>query len=123
MILLDASVWIDHIRHADKDVAALLDSGRILCHPFVLGEVGLGQFRSRNAVLAELRKLPAAEVASDGEVMDFVERFRLFGCGIGYLDAHLLAAVLLTAGARLWTRDKRLKTAAARLNLAAEGLN
>jgi predicted nucleic acid-binding protein len=122
VILLDASIWIDHVRAADGGVLALLGRGRVLCHPFVIGEVGLGGFRGRDAFLVELNKLPAAEIASHHEVMEFVERHRLFGRGIGYVDAHLLAAVFLTSDAKLWTRDKRLKEAASKLSLAAEGL-
>jgi predicted nucleic acid-binding protein len=122
VILLDASVWIDHIRLKNEDVSSLLDNGEVLCHPFVIGELGMGDFRDRPLFLAELRKLRAAEIASDNEVMVLVEHHRLFGRGIGYVDAHLLAAVFLTPDARLWTRDKRLKEAADRLKLAAEGL-
>lgn len=122
MILLDASIWIDHIRSADRSVLALLEGGRTLCHPFVIGEVGLGDFRDRDAFLFELKKLPAAELASDNEVMELIERHRLFGRGIGYVDAHLLASAFLTSDAKLWTRDKRLKEAAVYLKLAAEGL-
>jgi hypothetical protein len=82
----------------------------------------MGQFRDRELILGEMRKLQAAEVASDDEVMVLVERHRLFGRGIGYVDAHLLTAAFLTAGARLWTRDKRLKSAAMQLKLVADGL-
>ena len=122
MILLDASVWIDHIQSADRNVSKLLEDGNALCHPFVIGEVGLGNFRGRGVFLDQLRKLPVAEVASDNEVMTLIESHRLFGRGIGYVDAHLLAAVFLTPDAKLWTRDKRLKEAAAKLKLAAAGL-
>jgi predicted nucleic acid-binding protein len=123
VILLDASVWIDHIRSADRRVIELLDAGRVLCHPFVIGEVAMGQFRNRSAVLSDLRKLQIAEVASHQEVMTLVERHSLFGKGIGYVDAHLLAATFLTPNASLWTRDKSLKEAATQLKLAAEKLN
>jgi len=122
VILLDASVWIDHIRSADGSVSALLDGEKVLCHPFVIGEVALGQFRERESFLVQLRKLPVSEVASHHEVMAFIERYRLFGSGLGYVDAHLLASALLTPGSKLWTRDKRLKEAATRLSLVADGL-
>ena len=122
MILLDASIWIDHVRAADGGVLALLEGGKVLCHPFVVGEVGLGNFRGRDAFLVELNKLPAAEIASHREVIQLVERHRLFGRGIGYVDAHLLAAAFLTSDAKLWTRDKGLKEAASKLGLTAEGL-
>ena len=115
MILVDTSVWIDHFRTGDAALAQMLDQGRVLMHPFVLGELALGNFRRRD-VLATLRDLPAAFVATDNEVLDFIERNTLFGLGIGYVDAHLLAAVALTPGASLLTRDSRLATAAERLS-------
>ena len=83
----------------------------------------MAQFRGRDVFLAELRKLASAEVASDYEVMTFVERHRLFGKGTGYVDAHLLAAAFLTPEARLWTRDKHLRDAAKQMKLAADGLD
>jgi predicted nucleic acid-binding protein len=122
VILLDASVWIDHIRSPDQSASELLDHGEVLCHPFVIGEVGMGQFRDRRRVLEQMRRLEAAEIASDDEVMVLVDRYGLFGRGIGYVDAHLLAAAFLTPGAKLWTRDKQLRAAAVQLKLAAEGL-
>ncbi len=122
MILLDASIWIDHIRSVDDNVSALLNGGDILCHPFVIGEVGLGDFRGRDAFLIQLQKLPVVEIASDNEVMTLIDRHHLFGKGIGYVHAHLLAAVFLTTGAKFWTRDKRLREAAMHLNLSADGL-
>jgi len=88
-------------------------------HPFVLGELALGSLRQRDVILTSLRDLPQASVASDEEVLRFIAERRLFGLGIGYVDAHLLAAARLTAGATLWTRDARLRGAAGRLGLAA----
>jgi predicted nucleic acid-binding protein len=115
VILVDTSVWIDHFRAGDAALAELLNQGRVLMHPFVLGELALGNFRRRD-VLDTLRDLPAAVVATNGEVLEFIERNGLFGLGIGYVDAHLLAAVALTQGASLLTRDSRLGTAAERLS-------
>lgn len=100
-------------------LAHLLNSRQVLGHPFVTGELALGNLRERDLVLSALRELPQATVASDDEVLYFVNRRALFGCDIGYIDAHLLAAVQLSAGAKLWTRDKRLQAAAAQLGLAA----
>ena len=120
MILVDSSVWIDHLRSGDATLAALLDAGRVLAHPFVIGELALGSFRQRDAIVQALRGLPPSIVASDEEVLAFIEGHRLFGLGIGYIDAHLLAAALLTPGAALWTRDRRLREAANRLAVAAE---
>ena len=118
MILVDTSVWIDHLRSGDAMLAGLLDDGQVLSHPFIIGELALGNLRQRESVLADLLNLPQASSASDTEVMHLIQRERLFGIGIGYVDAHLLAATRLTQGASLWTRDQRLSATAARLSLA-----
>jgi hypothetical protein len=119
VILVDTSVWIDHLRSGDAILAGLLDAGQVLSHPFIIGELALGNLRQRQRVLADLLELPQAFAAGDDEVLHFIHRAGLFGIGIGYLDAHLLAATRLTQGAALWTRDKRLSAAAERLSLAA----
>jgi predicted nucleic acid-binding protein len=108
MILVDTSVWIDHLKSGDDGLAALLHRGRVLMHPFVLGELALGSLRQRGVVLSSLADLPSATAASDAEVLVFIETAGLSGTGIGYVDAHLLASLRLTNGASLWTRDKRL---------------
>lgn len=118
MILADTSVWVDHLRAGDKVLAALLDAGMVLAHPFVIGELALGNLRQRKIVLNALADLPHASVAMDPEVLHFIERHALSGRGIGYIDAHLLAAVKLTPGAELWTNDKGLQGVAIRLGLA-----
>jgi predicted nucleic acid-binding protein len=118
VILADTSVWVDHLRAGDKTLAALLDAGMVLAHPFVIGELALGNLSRREVVLEALADLPRASVATDAEVLHFIDRHRLSGRGIGYVDAHLLAAVKLTAGAELWTNDKRLNDVGARLGLA-----
>jgi predicted nucleic acid-binding protein len=123
VILVDTSVWIDHLRQGEPVLVENLNAGMVLVHPFVIGEVGLGSLRQRELVLGALRDLPQAEVATDGEVSAFVEREHLFGLGIGWVDAHLLAAVRLTPGVRLWSRDKRLAAVAARLGVATEWTN
>lgn len=117
MILIDTSVWVDHLRADDAAVATLLKTGRVLAHPFVIGELALGHLRQRRTILSALQDLPRASVATDGEVLLFIERHALAGLGIGYVDIHLLAATRLTAGSALWTRDKRLSGAAGRLGL------
>jgi predicted nucleic acid-binding protein len=118
VILVDTSVWLDHLRANDKVLAALLDTGAVLAHPFVIGELALGKLRQREIVLNALTDLPHASAATDLEVLYFIDRHSLFGRGIGYVDAHLLAAVQLTAGAKLWTKDKRLHGVAVELALA-----
>lgn len=119
MILVDTSVWIDHLRHGDPELAARLEAGETLSHPFVIGELALGNLRQRALVLGALSDLPAAVVASDAEVLALIERQPLYGLGIGYVDAHLLASALLTPDTTLWTRDARLGEAATRLGLTA----
>ena len=118
MILVDTSVWVDHLRAGDQVLAGLLEAGKVLAHPFVIGELALGSLRQRDLVLSALQDLPQANVATDREVLYFVDWHRLFGLDVGYVDAHLLASVSLTAGAGLWTRDRRLGRAADRLGLA-----
>ena len=118
MILADTSIWVDHLRTADVGLVSLLGAGRVLMHPFVVGEIALGRLRQRAIILGDLLALPQMSVATDSEVMEFIEQNGLSGTGIGWVDAHLLAAVRLTAGAQLWTRDKRLNDAARHLRAA-----
>lgn len=119
MILVDSSVWIDHLRGSDATLINLLGGGRVLTHPFTIGELAMGSLRQRDAILNALRGLPQAVTASDDEAFAFIDQHALFGLGIGYIDAHLLAAARLTPPASLWTRDKRLHEVAERLGLAA----
>lgn len=118
MILVDTSVWIDHLRKEDTTLRGLLEDGNVLSHPWVIGEIALGSFRSRDPVLRELGSLPIATVADHDEVLRFISQHQLYGRGIGYIDAHLLAAVRLTPLATLWTHDERLDTVAGSLDLA-----
>ena len=117
MILVDTSVWVDHLRADDPALRGLLQAGLVLMHPFVLGEIALGQLRQRATVLAALGNLSRTAVATEAEVMRLIEAEGLAGAGIGYLDAHLLATARLSA-AKLFTRDRRLAAAAARLAVA-----
>ncbi|SDC95953.1 hypothetical protein SAMN05444678_107116 [Sphingomonas sp. YR710] len=117
MILVDSSVWIDHLRSADADLSRCLAADQVLSHPFVLGEIALVSLRQRDIVLGALRGLPTATLASDDEVQILIDRESLHGIGIGYVDAHLLTSVRLMPGSRLWTRDKRLHGVAAKLGL------
>lgn len=117
MILVDTSVWISHLRAGELRLSELLNAGRVLGHPFVIGEVALGNLRRRESVLEALRGLPQAILASDDETQHFIESRRLFGLGIGYVDATLLASVTLTPDGSLWTHDKRLHEVATGLSL------
>lgn len=118
MILVDSTVWIDHLRNGDALLANRLEAGLVYAHPFIIGEIALGSLRQRDKVLDALRGLPIVTQASDGEVQAFIERQPLYSLGIGYIDAHLLAAIKLTPGMRLWTRDRRLHEVACSLGLA-----
>ena len=118
MILADSAVWIDHLRHANEQFAAALESEMIVGHPFVTGEVALGSLRDRSAVIWRLSRLEQLPVARAENVLALIESQTLFGTGIGYVDAHLMASVRLAAGALLWTRDKRLHAQAERLGIA-----
>ena len=118
MILVDTSIWIDHLRTGDPRLVGLLQDCQVLAHPWVIGELALGHLSQRGEILGLLHNLPQASVATDVEVLTLIENNRLFDQGIGYVDAHLLAATLLTPDARLWTRDKRLTAIAAHHGLA-----
>ncbi len=118
MILVDTSVWINHFRTGERTLTAALNSGRVLMHPFVLGELACGNLKNRGEVLELLRGLPSVCTATDVEAMAFIERRALMGRGIGYIDVHLLAATALAGTARLWTLDKRLAAVAAELKFA-----
>lgn len=118
MILVDTSIWIDHLRTGDRLLVGLLQDGHVLAHPWVTGELALGHLSQRGEVLGLMHNLPQATVATDVEVLGLIDNRHLFGLGIGYVDAHLLAATMLTTDSRLWTRDKRLAAVAAQHGLA-----
>ena len=117
MILVDTSVWIDHLRHGLQPLRALLESNTVSMHGAVVGELACGNLRNRAEILELLRSLPFLPAATDDEVLAMIERHQLMGRGIGYIDAHLLTAAKIHA-AKLWTGDKRLHELAASLDLA-----
>lgn len=119
MILADTSIWIEHLRSGSSRLAHHLNAGEVLHHPMVVGELAMGNLSGRGSLLAHLEALPAAIVAAHGEVRRFIEDERLYGLGIGFVDAHLLASVRLTPSARLLTHDRRLQAAAVRLGVGA----
>ena len=119
MILADTSIWIDHLRRGDAGLAARLSEGAVLCHPLVIAEIALGTIKDRRTVLGLLGGLPGLPVAAPGEVRALIEARRLFGRGIGYVDAALIASCLLVPGTALWTRDRRLRATAGDLGIAA----
>jgi predicted nucleic acid-binding protein len=119
LILADTSVWIDHFRIGDATLQDLLHRQLILMHPFVVAELALGNLPQRSATLKLLEQLPGAPTARLSEVRHLIESRSLFGRGIGLMDAHLLASVLIQPPARLWTRDKRLDLLADHLSISA----
>lgn len=120
MILVDTSVWIDHLRHGNLILANLLNTGQVYVHPFVTGELALGNLRKRDVILDTLHTMPGIKIAQDEEVLSFIQHNKIYGLGVGYIDAHLLTSVRLTPGSLLWTQDKRLTAAARQLKLFAE---
>jgi hypothetical protein len=119
MVLADTSIWVDHFRRGDSRLAKLLDRGDIAMHPFVIGELLLGHATIAK-MIDDLDTLPKVVLASASEVLKFIADRKLPGSGIGYVDAHLLAAAALTPETLLWTRDKRLLAAAQSLKLSAD---
>jgi predicted nucleic acid-binding protein len=117
MILLDTSVWVDHLRRSDSLVVKVLESGQAATHAFVIGELACGNLKSRAQVIDLLQALPQMALATDDEVLYFIEKHKLMGRGIGYVDAHLLAAAAI-GRSLLWTRDKPLRVTAADLGIA-----
>jgi predicted nucleic acid-binding protein len=117
-VLVDTSVWVEHFRHGQPALVQLLETDRVLCHPWVLGELACGTPPQRQQTLEDLAALQPANVASLGEIMAFVEREQLFGLGCGLVDLGLLASTLITPAAALWTLDKRLAAMAQRFGIA-----
>ena len=112
MILVDTSVWINHLREGSQTLVGLLEQDVVVTHPWVIGELALGNITNREEVLRLLGDLPLATLASDGELLELIARRRLYGAGVGYVDAQLLAATKLSPETSLWTLDKRLATLA-----------
>ncbi|HEY4115291.1 MAG TPA: hypothetical protein VGM17_14645 [Rhizomicrobium sp.] len=119
MILVDTSVWADHLRFGVPRFQALLDGGEVLCHPFIIGEVALGFLKRRDKILGSMQSLPRVVLAGNAEALDFINRNALFGSGIGYVDVHLLVSTRLTPGAMLWAKDKKLAAAAHKFGVGA----
>ena len=117
-VLVDTSVWVDHFRKGEALLQDLLSAGRVVTHPFVIGELACGHLSGRDAILKHLSQLPLVPSAANEEVMTLIERHRLGGKGLGWIDAHLLASALL-GGVPLWTRDRSLAAVAKTLGIAA----
>jgi predicted nucleic acid-binding protein len=117
-VLVDTSVWIDHLNRGEPHLVELLNQGLAAIHPFVVGELACGNLRNRNEIMDLLCGLPTATKADDEEILQFISRQKLHGKGLGFIDVHLLAACRIDR-TRLWTRDKRLLAAAASVQVSA----
>ncbi|RPJ14646.1 MAG: type II toxin-antitoxin system VapC family toxin [Deltaproteobacteria bacterium] len=117
MVLVDTSVWIEHLRFGHAGLEPLLNAGEVICHPFVIGELACGTLKNRKTILSLLKALPSAVEADHAEVMDFLEKNLLMGRGLGLIDVHLIASALLS-GVQLWTLDKKLRQASSKLGIA-----
>ena len=118
MVLVDSSVWIEHLRRPVPALLRLLEARRVATHPFVVGELACGRIEPRAALLADLQKLRTVPRATDDEALALIENHSLMGRGIGYVDVHLLASTMLAAHTRLWSIDRRLASAAAGLSVS-----
>ena len=107
MVLVDTSVWVSHLRDGNVELANLLNDGRVLCHPLIVGELACGNLKDRAIILSFLQLLPMSIEAEHNEVLSFIEKNRLMGKGMGYVDVHLITSAVLT-GVPIWTLDKKL---------------
>lgn len=117
-ILADSSVWINHLRQGHDGLLKLIRYPAIVCHPFVIGEVAAGSLSSRSKVISALQSVIQFKIAPDNEVLDLMEKHKVYGRGVGYIDCHLLAATVSHENAWLWTNDKRLNSVANELGVA-----
>jgi predicted nucleic acid-binding protein len=122
MVLVDTSVWVEHLRRGLPALSTLLEDEQVLGHPFVTGELACGNLRSRSVLLEHLNRLPQSPRVSDEEALAFLENRRLFGRGLGWIDIHLLASARLAA-CRFWTLDKPLLAAADKIGLTKGAIN
>jgi predicted nucleic acid-binding protein len=118
VIIVDSSIWIDHLRSPEPGLAMALSEGMVLQHPFVTSELALGSLANRVGIVAMLGDLPQAQILPHVTFLNFIEEARLPETGLGMVDAHLLASAAAFDTVRLWTRDKRLAREAERLDLA-----
>ncbi len=117
MILVDTSVWVNHLRKGSDELVSLLQGVEVATHPFIIGELSCGNLRNRKTILELLTELPRVTIAEHEEVRELVESRKLMGSGIGWLDAHLLASALLSR-TPLWTADKKLRSLSATLGVS-----
>ena len=117
MVLVDTSIWIDHLKKGNVHLEKLLLDIEVACHPFIIGELACGNLKNRTEILSLLHSLPQTPAVEDDEILLFIEKNKLMGMGIGLIDVHLLASARL-ADIPLWTRDKRLLNVSVSLQVA-----
>ncbi|GAB2680597.1 type II toxin-antitoxin system VapC family toxin [Aliiglaciecola aliphaticivorans] len=118
MVLVDSSVWIDHLRRKDDVLSQLLINGQVCIHPMIIGELACGHLRNRVSIIKLWQNLPHANHATHQEALHCLEKHSLFGKGVGFIDLHLLASTLLSNNTFLWTNDRRLKKLADDMKLS-----
>lgn len=117
MILVDTSVWIDHLRNSNQALRKLLDGNRVVIHPLIVGELACGNLKNRTELIRLWQSLESLPTPTHEETLFFIDKNQLMGRGVGYIDIQLLASVTLSKGVKLWTLDKRLANIAAEMNL------
>ena len=116
MILVDTSIWVEHLRAGNDHLKSALEEGEVACHPFIIGELACGNMKNRKEVISLLQALPTTKKATNEEILHFIEINQLIGMGLGLVDVHLLASSLLSK-VRLWTSDRSLIIASNKLNV------
>lgn len=116
MVLVDSSVWVDHLRKGNTGLEKLLNDGEVFCHPLIIGELACGNLKNKSEIFSLLQALPIAIVAEHEEILTFIDNYRLMGKGLGYIDMHLLASALLSR-VSIWTLDKKLNKVTSELRI------
>lgn len=115
-ILVDTSVWINHLREGDKNLTQLLEQGLVACHPFIVGEIACGGIKNRHEIINLLNDLPSTEILDHSDIIEFIENRKIMNKGIGYIDVHLLGSALVS-DTPLWTFDKALRKIAIQFSI------
>ena len=116
MVLVDTSVWISHFRDGNSRLQKQLEEGRVVSHPFIIGELACGNITNRTEIISLMQSLPTLDVVEQDELLLFIEHHKIMGKGLGFVDVHLIAATML-AGIPIWTLDKKLRGVSSKLNI------